>query len=325
MERVLTQRLVRCLRLAGEWDPLSLTPDTTHPVLHQDQILAYAWHMKKNGRPEVSIKTTVRRLTVIAKRCNITDPEQVKAVLATEEKWSNGYKENIVWSYHGLLEFLGLKWQQPHYERQRKIPYIPTEQELDALISASCKRLATLLQFLKETAARSGEASQAKWTDIDTQRKLVYIKAEKGSMDRYLPLSDKLITMLNTLPRPKDFIFTSRVKSLRRTFEETRNRLADKTANPRLRQIHLHTFRHWKATTLYHRTRDIYIVKEFLGHQSVKSTEIYIHIDKMLSNYTNDEYTSVAAKTAEEAMKLINEGFTKADEFDGLHIYRKRK
>jgi len=281
--------------------------------------------MKKNGRPDITIRTTVRRLNVIAKQCDITDPEQVKTILATNDKWQNGYKANIADSYTGFLEFLGRTWKKPIYKRQDKIPYIPTEEELDSLISAAGKKVSTRLQFLKETAARVGEMHRLKWIDIDKQRKLVYIRAEKGSNDRLIPISDKLIAMLFRLPQTNELVFPNTIKATQHTFEALRKRTTVKLANPRLLQIHLHTFRHWKATTEQHKCQDVYHVKQILGHKSVKSTEIYIHIDQMHSNYGTDEYITKVANTPDEIRKLIELGFTKADEIDGLHIYKKRK
>ena len=44
-----------------------------------------------------------------------------------------------------------------------------------------------------------------------------------------------------------------------------------------------HTLRHTAATLLYYETQDILILKEFLGHESITSTQIYTHIyDKEL-------------------------------------------
>jgi len=54
-------------------------------------------------------------------------------------------------------------------------------------------------------------------------------------------------------------------------------------------------------------------------------TDRYIHIVDTLYHDENGEWTSKAIRTKEEAMQLINEGWTKADEIDGFHIYRKRK
>ena len=74
-------------------------------------------------------------------------------------------------------------------------------------------------------------------------------------------------------------------------FIKTRKRLAAKLHNPRLKRISFHTFRHWKATDLYHKKGDIYYVKQFLGHKCIKNTEIYINIERTLFESSNDDFT----------------------------------
>ena len=54
-------------------------------------------------------------------------------------------------------------------------------------------------------------------------------------------------------------------------------------------------------------------------------TDRYIHIVETLYHDDSGDWTSKAAKTPDECMKLIDAGFTLADTIDGIHIYRKRK
>jgi site-specific recombinase XerC len=98
--------------------------------------------------------------------------------------------------------------------------------------------------------------------------------------------------------------------------------LAFKLQNPRLMEIHFHTFRHWKATSEYQKTKDILHVMNILGHKSIQNTLIYTH----LTDFKDDDYISKVAKSAEEASKLIEAGF----EFvvttpENLMLFRKRK
>jgi integrase len=182
--------------------------------------------------------------------------------------------------------------------------------------------------MLKETGARIGEAYNVEWKDIDFEHKTVtFNHPEKGSLPRILHISDKLKGMLNNIPKDTNAPFsrTSKKKGLRVTFTQMRNKTAKKINNPRLKQIHFHTFRHWKATTDYYKLRDSTIIRHTLGHKSAVMTDRYIHIVETLYNNDAGEWTSKAVKTKEEAMQLINEGYTKADEIDGYHIYRKRK
>ena len=58
---------------------------------------------------------------------------------------------------------------------------------------------------------------------------------------------------------------------IHRAFYETRKSLSRKLQNPNFMKITFKTFRHWKATIEYHRTKDILYVKELLGHKQLLS------------------------------------------------------
>jgi len=170
-----------------------------------------------------------------------------------------------------------------------------------------------------------GEAQRLRWVDIDVHRKTVYIQAEKDSNSRVLPISEQLLAMLNRMKKMNDNVFQAHKHGLGVTFTSLRNRTAIKLNNPRLKAIHLHTFRHWKATTEYHKTKDIVHVKEMLGHKSILSTMVYIHIEASLYHTGNDDYQCKIAKTIEEATNLIENGFEYITEIDGMRLFRKRK
>ena len=287
------------------------------------------------GRKEGTIAKNIERFLRLSTMVqDINDPEQVREALA-KIQWANSTKGTAADAYTVYLRTIGKQWIKPHYIRQEKIYFIPTEQEIDALIASANYKLAALLQTLKETAARIGEAYAITWIDVDLEHRTVTINhPEKGSLPRILPISEKLKGMINALPRDTDkpFQWLSKKthkpilqKGIKTLFEETRARAAKKLNNPRLLQIHFHTFRHWKATTDYYKKRDERIIRHILGHKTAAMTDRYIHIVETLYHDDSGEWISKAVKTKEEAMNLINEGFTKADEIDGYHIYRKRK
>ena len=282
--------------------------------------------MKKNGRAEDTIATHVQRLKNLDKQCNITEPEEVKELIA-RLKWQTNTKLNVAIIYDGFLKSIGKTWTRPQYKHESTLPaFIPTEAEIDTIIAAATPKTAALLQTLKETAARIGEVTRIQWKDIDTERKAIYIHAEKGSNSRILPITDKLLTMLGRLPKKSDKVFTAKTHGCRTAFEKLRDRTATKLSNPRLKQIHFHTFRHWKATMLYHNIKDIMTVKAFLGHKSVLSTQVYVNIEAALFLSTNDEWICKATRDPVEAQKLIETGFEYvATTPDGLMLFRKRK
>ncbi len=79
---------------------------------------------------------------------------------------------------------LAAEMASPTFKTEAKLPFIPLETEIDQLIAHCGKHMETLLQFLKETGIRKGEATQIKLSDIDAQHKLVIITPEKGSNGR---------------------------------------------------------------------------------------------------------------------------------------------
>ena len=127
--------------------------------------------------------------------------------------------------------------------------------------------------------------------------------------------------MLNTLPKKSEHIFEGNFLSFSRIFRKHRSRMAFKLQNPRLKQITFHTFRHWKATTEYAKTKDILYVMKLLGHKDIKTTLIYTQ----LIQFESDEFHSATAQKIEEARKLVEAGFEHVCTYENVMLFRKRK
>jgi len=296
----------------------------------KSKLFDYTWRMQKEAYSPATIRTNSGALrALLARHADLMDPESVKEALAREQKWSPNRRRNVITAYTLFLKFNGMTWEPPRCNVTRKIPFIPTEQEIDELIAGMPPKVATFIQLLKETAMRSGEAKKLKWTDVDFERRIITLnQPEKGSLPRiFSNLSGKLLSMLNALPRTSPQVFGEcTINSLKATYGRARRRLAFKLQNPRLLEVHFHTLRHWKATMEYHYTKDILHVKEFLGHKEIYNTLIYIQLDKSLfQNLPDDSFIIRAAHTLEEAIKLGEVGFEPFVVMDGVQLFRKRK
>lgn len=302
-----------------------------HTVREQEEqrgkILELEWKLKNDGRSTKTISNYSQCLHLLLKLgADLNDPENVKAVIARQDHWSPSTKVQNVAAYDKFAKTFKIAWTQPKYKSIQKVPFIPLESELDALIAACGNKTSTLLQILKETAARSGEAVRLTWADIDSQNNTVTINnPEKNGIARRFQVSPKLIAMINRLPRKSKLIFGEypgkTAESLRASFHKQRKSLAFKLDNLRLLQIHLHTFRHWKATTEYAKTKDILHVMKLLGHRKIENTLIYTQ----LINFESNEYHSKVAETVDEARQLIESGFEHVCDFQNTMIFRKRK
>jgi integrase len=291
-------------------------------------LVEFVWKMQQDGYALETIRSSNSCLKgLVARGANLTDPESVKTVLAKEQKCGQNRRRNVINAYTLFLKFQGATWTKPKCKVTRKFPFIPTEQELDALIAGSHRKNAAFAQVLKETAMRSGEAKRLQWIDIDREKRIITLnEPEKGSNPRMWKVSTTLMEMINALPKTSEQVFPGSLKSMKGTFLDTRKRLAETLQNPRLLRISFHTFRHWKATMLYHQTKDPYYVQHFLGHKKLETTEIYINIEHTLFEAgANDEFIVKVAEKPEEIKQLLEVGFEYVLQKDSLIFLRKRK
>ena len=253
---------------------------------------------------------------------DLYDPESAKKVIAAKD-CSNSRKVNLVYAYTAFLEMEGLTWEPPRYKQREKLPFIPLEKEIDALIAGCGKKAATTLQLLKETGMRIGEAWKLTWIDIDEERKTIRCQAEKHGTPRMFKVSNKLLSMLNAVPKKNQYVFGgTNLSGHASTFRKQRKRLARKLSNPRLLQISFHTLRHWKATMEYHRTKDILYVKQLLGHRNIQNTLKYT---QLVQFERDDSFHSAVATNIDDARALIETGFEYVCEMDAVKLFRKRK
>ena len=285
------------------------------------KIVELLWHLKTEAYSDITIKNHRQRLTQLSKIANLLIPENVKEAIA-RQNWAEGTKQNHVSTYGKFASFHGLNWKPPKYKITQKLPFIPLESEIDSLVAGCGKKTATLLQLLKETGMRVGEALKLKWIDFDIERNVVNITPEKHGKPRQVKIPVKLAAMLNTMPKQSELIFNGVLDTtVRGNFTKQRRRIATKLANPRLSYIHFHTLRHWKATMEYAKTKDILHIMQLLGHRKIESTLVYTQ----LITFETDEYHSATAKTIDEAQKLIEAGFEYVCDFNNIKLFRKRK
>jgi integrase len=304
------------------------------PAQMEQDIFSFKLEQQKNGRADETIRSRIQSLRQVSQLCDINNPEIIKLWLSDTKNenhfekpctWNNKTKTKFVDTYSAYLKYKQIQWTKPSYTINAKLPFIPTEQEIDLLISGSGKVLSAVLQCLKETGIRIGELTQLTPKDLDTERKTLNITPEKGSNPRILPISDKLIGMINNLPKVHKTIFQPHKDTLRDYLCTQRKQLAEKLNNPRLQQIGFHTLRHWKGTMLYHETKDLRHVQKILGHKQITSTVIYENTACALWLQETDNFMCKVAHNEQEETELINTGFQHVNNRGELAFYKKRK
>lgn len=90
-----------------------------------------------------------------------------------------------------------------------------------------------------------------------------------------------------------------------KAFQQARRRTAEKFQDPEIQKIRLYDLRHFYGSMLYHKTKDLFFVKEKLGHLSISSTMRYLH----LIDWDYDEFIVKIAACIDEFTGLLEQGF----------------
>jgi len=282
--------------------------------------------MKNNNKSDSTISNTDKALTRLSKHIDLTNPEAVKQYIANLQV-SKGYKKLFCIAYNHFCKYYKIHWEMPIYRQEARQRRIPTTEKLDKLIASARTTLSIKLRISKETGLRPVELCNLKAKDVDSEQRTIYPTTAKYGASRTLKISPNLQTALMDYIvshnlKPHDKIFKGNAETYSKIFRYTRNRLAEKLKDPSIGQIKLYDFRHYFATRLYAKTKDILFVKQQMGHKKLETTMIYtqlLHINE------EEEYTCKTAKDIKEATQLIENGFEYVTEIDGIKLFKKRK
>ena len=178
----------------------------------------------------------------------------------------------------------------------RKLPDTLSVQEIDALIAAidlssnEGERNRAMLETLYGCGLRVSELVELKISDLFFEEGFIKVRG-KGNKERFVPigkLTQKYIeiyqnSIRNTLNIKKGFEDTLFLN--RRGNQLTRSMIFAIIKNLAV-QINLqknispHTLRHSFATHLLENGADLRSIQLMLGHESITTTEIYVHLDR---------------------------------------------
>jgi len=172
-------------------------------------------------------------------------------------------------------------------KRRKRLPAVLSREEVARLIdSAPNLYQRTLLMTLYSTGMRRTEVCSLKVSDIDSQRMMIHIHQGKGSRDREVPLSPRLLETLRVYWRwmkPKTFLFPGTIKGWRADVPITSNmvwlacRQAAQAAGLN-KHVSPHTLRHSCASHLLEAGADLRTIQVLLGHSRLEHTLVYLHL-----------------------------------------------
>ncbi|WP_125138397.1 tyrosine-type recombinase/integrase [Petrocella atlantisensis] len=140
-----------------------------------------------------------------------------------------------------------------------------------------------LLMTIYSAGLRVSEAINLKVSDIDSENMRIFVRSGKGDKDRYTILSHTTLKLLRKYYiafRPTNWLFPSlsypknhlSVRSVQQAFHSSRIKAGI------IKPATVHTLRHSFATHLLINGTNLFTIKTLLGHKSIQSTMVYLHL-----------------------------------------------
>ena len=168
-------------------------------------------------------------------------------------------------------------------KKPKKLPVILSRDEVQGVIRAPRHlKHRVILATLYTTGLRVSELAQLQGTDIDSGRMVVVVRQGKGKKDRQVGLSTDLLPLLRRywkLYGLQSWLFPGpRVSEpITRSGVEWICQKAGQAA-PIKKAVYPHLMRHTFATHLLEAGMDLRNIQLLLGHASLQSTSIYLHL-----------------------------------------------
>jgi integrase/recombinase XerD len=203
---------------------------------------------------------------------------------------SESFFKHTIYGLRAAYKVLGMekkRIQLPQIERQNDLPIVLNKREVRELLNApKYLKHRLMLAMLYGCGLRSYELCNLLQSDVDFDRKTVFIRKQKGKTDRYVPLSSHLIRGLKKYfktEHPINYVFNSQVTKdglaqaltpggIQWVIKESRSKVNTK------KKFTTHTLRHSYATHLLEDGLNIMSLKELLGHARIETTIMYLHV-----------------------------------------------
>lgn len=165
------------------------------------------------------------------------------------------------------------------------LPYVPSKQETWQFISTMPDlKQKTMTAVMYSSGLRIGELCRLRYEDVQRKNMRLHITHCKNRNDRYAILSNAALDLLTRYwfeyGRPKGFLFPKQNGEDRPidTFFLSRHIHAHEDRLGWEHRLTCHSFRHAFGTHLYEDGVDLLTIKALLGHKSLHSTTIYVHL-----------------------------------------------
>jgi len=219
-------------------------------------------------------------------------------------------KKNAPWNtfnlYVNSLKFLFIKtlkkdWKIdsiPYTKKGLILPNVLNKNEIIELYKTlSNLKHQSIFAVLYSTGIRVSEITNLKVSDIDSKRMMIKVNQGKGNKDRFVMLSGKLLKLLRLYWkefRPQEWLFSGFNPLTHISVRTVEHILSNaKTKTNIKKKVTPHVLRHSFATHLLENGIDMRRIQVLLGHKSLKTTILYLHVAENIISETKSPFDSI--------------------------------
>ncbi len=276
--------------MAGRDKPLTLNPP--HPLIKEvdDELvlrgMAYGTR-KSYGQHLRNYFEWLAGAGIMPEQATL---EQIRSYLVwmatsglVSASYCRGARAALILLYETVLKQADKVHDLPQMKRPSQLPVVLSTEEVVRLfrVTRNLKHKA-LLMLAYSAGLRVSEVVRLRISDIDSDRMQIRVKAGKGAKDRYVPLAVKALEVLRDYFRafkPKEWLFPGDDASDHSSERAAQHVFASAKKDAGIKkQATFHTLRHSFATHLHETGVGLRYIQEFMGHESIETTERYTHV-----------------------------------------------
>ena len=184
-------------------------------------------------------------------------------------------------------------YEVPRLRKDKKLPIVLSRDEIKALLNCCDDiRFKALFALTYGSGLRISEVMSLKVSDINSKDMTVFVRNSKRNKDRITVLSKQSLLLLREYwktARPKqennDFLFPGGARDGRLSAKFVEDSFSHYCELAGIKKpATMHSLRHSFATHLMESGTDIFTIKELLGHSSISSTSVYLHLANVARN-----------------------------------------
>lgn len=171
---------------------------------------------------------------------------------------------------------------------QTRIPPHFTPEEMEILqnyfgeekyqYDAKVNYMLAIVDIISRTGMRPRELERLEWKHVDLKQRIIRIDEQtKNKEPRILPINAKLFSTLEGLPQDTKLVLDNGHGRFIYSWSWVLRRIHRACHDLKIPRRRTYDLRHTFASNLVKNKVDISLIKEFLGHQRIESTLIYLH------------------------------------------------